>query len=572
MMQKKSLLFLLVLCHNLFFSQSIRGFHIPDSLETKTYAQLDIGYQRVFRINNDKAEVYANTIISKAKREKNDIKLADGYVLLHRVVNGDKILCYLDSMIVISKKLHDSDYISDGYMYKGTYYYSKGEYSKSLNNYLAAKEYVNKNSETYYIINFDIGLLKLELEEYEEAIKLFLEYKNYLNQYDLIKRIDYQSCVYALAYTFSKMNKLDSSDYYVKIGLSRNLGIKYKRSQSHLLLVSGINAYKRNSYEKALPILNNASRLIRNNSDDTQNLALCEYYRGKILYNNSDKEFLNKFKIIDSIIIKTHNASPELRDIYPIYIDYYKKKGYKEKQLYYIERLLAFDSMMHKKNRILSKEINKKYDTPLLLKEKDDLISDLDTKNHTLFWFLGIGGMLIVTLFIVYVENRKTIKNYKNRAMILIQPSPSVDFIKEKKNIPPQNIDKQEEKSKNELSDDQLLQLSIKLEEFEKARTFLDKNINLDILSKEFNTNRVYLSKSINILKGQTFPQYLNQLKIHYILEELKTNSKLHKLTIAAIAEEAGFNTSESFSNAFKKITGTLPSYFIKALQEFNNL
>ena len=38
--------------------------------------------------------------------------------------------------------------------------------------------------------------------------------------------------------------------------------------------------------------------------------------------------------------------------------------------------------------------------------------------------------------------------------------------------------------------------------------------------------------------------------------------------TIAAIADDIGYNNSESFTNAFKKITGTLPSYYIKALNE----
>ncbi len=37
---------------------------------------------------------------------------------------------------------------------------------------------------------------------------------------------------------------------------------------------------------------------------------------------------------------------------------------------------------------------------------------------------------------------------------------------------------------------------------------------------------------------------------------------------MVAIAEEAGFNTAESFSKAFFKKTGIKPSYFIKELTE----
>ena len=96
----------------------------------------------------------------------------------------------------------------------------------------------------------------------------------------------------------------------------------------------------------------------------------------------------------------------------------------------------------------------------------------------------------------------------------------------------------------------------------------MNGNLTLDSLAKEFNTNRDYLSKSVNELKGNNFSQYINELRIKYIIEELKMNPKLQKLTIAGIAEEAGFNNSESFTNSFKKLTETLPSYYIKALKQ----
>lgn len=72
----------------------------------------------------------------------------------------------------------------------------------------------------------------------------------------------------------------------------------------------------------------------------------------------------------------------------------------------------------------------------------------------------------------------------------------------------------------------------------------------------------------MNEIKENNFSQYLNKLRINYIVEELSNNSKLRKHTISAIADDIGYNNSESFSNAFRKVTGTLPSYYIKLLQE----
>lgn len=541
---------------------------MPDSLNDYKFEQLEINYNKIFRKNNNKAEVYANTFISKAKKEKEEIKVADGYFLLHQLMKDEHSLLYLDSMIMVSKTIQNFEYLSKAHLYKGNYYYAKGEYPKSLTNYLIARDFSKNDRSAYDIFNFNIGLLKIELEHYQEAIQLFLDYKQSLKERHLTNTINNVRCLYALALVYNKVHDINNSNKYVKLGLQSDKINKDDRLYANFLLVTGINEYYQQNYEKSIQTLSEVSYLLKKHSyKSLQNLALSDCFLGKSLMKVNRKEFLDKFKTVDSIIIETKNGSPELRDIYPIYIDYYKKQGNKDRQLYFVEHLLIFDSIMYKKTHILSNEINKKYDTPLLLKEKEDLISDLHARNYTLFWILGIGDVLIASLSIVYVQNRKNVKHYKNMGE---ESSSSIDLIENP--ISPEIINVKVEKSKNELSDGQLQELSDKLEQFEKGKLFLDKNINLDILSREFNTNRAYLSKSVNTLKGLSFPQYLNQLKINYIIEELKRNNKLQKLTIAAIADEAGFNNSESFLNAFKKIAGTLPSYFIKTLQENERL
>lgn len=570
-MHKISLIFLFFFCHSLYFSQSIKRFRIPDSLKTKSFEQLEKSYKTILPINKAKAEVYANSTLLKGKAEKNDVEIADGYLMLHRLSDNKPALLYLDSMILVSKKMNNSQYLANSYKYKGNYYYLKGEYPKALTNYLTARDYSKGDSETFHILNFNIGLLKLELEEYQPATQLFLGYKQYLEKSNAEKSFDYLSCIYALAYAYSFKNELDVSDQYVELGLKKVQEIKDDESKANLLMVSGINAYKRKNYNQALKNLKKASKLMRDNSYYPQNLAISEYYIGRVFYNMNNEDFLSTFEKVDSIITKTKNVTYELRNTYPLLIDHYKKAGNKEKQLYYIEHLLSVDSILNKNNSFLSTEINKKYDTPLLLKEKENLIEDLNSKNYTLFWLLGIGGVLVVGLLLLQVKNRRKIKLYKSKADLLIQSSVPAKNIENTDTTLIEPIDAKKEKSKIALSDDKLKQLSILLEKFENEKRFLDNKMNLEILSKELNTNRAYLSKSVNNLKGLNFPQYLNELRIKYIIEELKKNKNLQKLTIVALADEAGYNNVESFTNAFKKITGTLPSYFIKVLQENKN-
>lgn len=561
-MQKKIFIYLLILCQNLYFSQSIKGFRTPDSLRNKTLKEIENSFEKTLYADKAKAEIYANIALVEGKRNRDNEKIAEGYQMLYYLNNDKSTLSYLDSMIMTSKKIQNPEYLAKAYRNKGVYYYYGAEYSKSLDNYLKAKSYAKKGGEIYYNINSCIGLLKLELEDYQEALKLLLSYKQYLEKNNLTTGINYEKCLYNLAYTYHVSNKVDSSNYYVKRGFEQNLKSKDKDLYASLSLVSGINIFKQGKYNLALPILNKASQLFKENPNNVQNIALAEYYIGKILYHSNNEKFLDRFEEVDSIITKTKNVSYELRNTYPILIDYYKKTDDKEKQLFYIEHLLSVDSILSKNSKLLTTEINKKYDTPLLLKEKEMLISDLSSKNYTLFWILGIGGGIIICLGYLYKENRTKLKNYQSKADLLTEGPVVSDRI--------ETVDFQKEKPKTTLSNDKLEQLSRQLNEFEIEKRFLDKKINLDLLSKEFNTNRAYLSRSVNELKGQNFSQYLNALRIQYIINELKTNKNLRKLTIAAIADEAGYNNVESFTNAFKKIADTLPSYFIKALQENN--
>lgn len=554
------------------FSQSIKRFKIPDSIKDNSFLQLTKKYNKEFRKDSEKAEIYANSILLKGKKEKNYTKVADAYIMLHRLKNDDLALLYLDSTITIAKKFNNLSLLADSQMYKGNFYFLKGKYTQALPYYLNAREFSKKDSETYNIINFNIGLLKLELGNYKEAQNLFLDYSKYLEKEKQTKRLDYVSCLYAIAYTYSKMSQIGASELYIKKGLNANNYVKDKENYCNLLLVSGINSFNQKKYKESLIKLEKVSALQKQKNFNDQNLALSEFYIGKIFYKNNNLKYLEKFKVVDSIIIKSKNITSELRDVYPILIEYHKKNNDKEKQLLYVEHLLSVDSLINNNKYNLSTEINKKYDTQNLINEKEALISDLSSRNLRLYWLIGIVLFSLFVVIYFYVKNKNKVKRYKSKADFLLEKLSDLDRANQNKEtiISPkiEELEKKKDNLKVTLNNDILNQIQIKLNAFENEKRFLDRKLNLEILSKELNTNRVYLSKVINELKGQNFSQYLNTLRINYIVNELKTNPYLQKYTITAIAEEAGFNNSESFTNAFKKITGTLPSYFLKALQE----
>ncbi|MBA5630500.1 helix-turn-helix domain-containing protein [Moheibacter lacus] len=107
-----------------------------------------------------------------------------------------------------------------------------------------------------------------------------------------------------------------------------------------------------------------------------------------------------------------------------------------------------------------------------------------------------------------------------------------------------------------------------KLEDFESTTLFTENAISLSSLAIYCETNTKYLSYIINTYKKQDFYNYINELRINYIINQLNQNPLYRKYKIATLAEEAGFSSQNKFATVFKKVTSISPSVFIKYLEE----
>lgn len=571
-MKKLTLFTLFIFPFMICFSQSIKGFHIPDSLKNKNYTQLQKAYDKVFQIDNDKAEVYANTILLKGKKDKNAIYIYDGYYKIahSKGLKPEKGQPYADSLIIITQDISTKEYPAKAHIIKGILLYKESKHKEALDHYIKAQEMSrNKNEDQFYYIKKLIGILKTATEENEEALPLFLEYYHYqrkkLNTSDKDIK-SYIGSIFSVSNAYSKNKNYKQSKVYNKIGIAECKKYNDYSHYTYFIMSDGIADYYLKNYLSSKANLLNAEKNLLKNKDQA-NLSVLYYFLAKV--NNDtgkEKQAIHYFIKSDSLSFVSNEFMPVTRDGYEVLIDYYKKKGDKESQLKYINKLFYADSIISNNQKYLSKEIYKKYDTPILLEKKEKLINDLNNKNALLYWFLGTGLLIIIVLGYFYIKNKRKITGYKKQAEQLLEKYQGT-FVQ----IPDANQiinPNKEEKTRTQLSIDTLHDMKIKLEQFENNKGFLRKNITVETLAKEMETNRDYLSKSVNELKGKNFPQYLNELRINYIIEELKNNEKLRKHTISAIAEDTGYNSSESFSNAFKKITGTLPSYYIKLLQE----
>ncbi len=133
------------------------------------------------------------------------------------------------------------------------------------------------------------------------------------------------------------------------------------------------------------------------------------------------------------------------------------------------------------------------------------------------------------------------------------------------------NIAEASKKNQN-LDTDTKTHILYRLNKLEKENFFLNPNCNLHEVSALLKTNPKYLSQVINKEKKVNFNNYINNLRINHLLSKLLVDYEFRNNKLSYIAVSVGFNNLNTFTSAFKKRQGILPSYFIKELnKDFQN-
>lgn len=99
----------------------------------------------------------------------------------------------------------------------------------------------------------------------------------------------------------------------------------------------------------------------------------------------------------------------------------------------------------------------------------------------------------------------------------------------------------------------------------EEEKLFTDPGLTLDSLAAKMKISRNHLSEVLNQHIGKSFYQYINEYRIHQVVN-LMNRCKKEQVApnILSLAFEAGFHTKSSFNQYFKKVTGCTPSVYMK--------
>ncbi|WP_165872167.1 helix-turn-helix domain-containing protein [Tenacibaculum sp. M341] len=530
----------------------------------------DILEHRSINSKNDSVKkLYAKAFLLKAKKEKNTIKIADGYYSFSNIYrHTPKGVKYADSILTLKINQKNSEYPAKGYLQKGIQLYYLAKYTEALDNYLKANEFYGISNDKYgqLCVKHYIGLLKNQIDDKpKESLKIFRENLLFFNNKE--KKATYQKqylkSLFALADSYNRNNVLDSAEIINKKGISESFNNVDKYLYPHFLSTYGITMLYKKEYDMAIDSLLKSRQLFQN---DKTNIAISNINLYKaLLGKEQEPQAIEYLKQNDSLFKLHSEILFQAKISYEHLLKYYKKNNDDGKYLKTIESLLNIDSIVKNKHENLSKKIVNKYEIPILISEKERIIDQLNKANFSNKQYIIIL-ILLTSLFLFFTFHfyRKSLINKKRFIALMNKNQKQNSIIDNKKS---ELIEVNTTKSTG-LSEELVKEVLNKLSIFENSNKFIKKSYTLNTLAKELKTNSTYLSKIINSSKKVNFSNYLNGLRINYAIDKLKTEKSFRRYTVQAIAEEAGFNKAQSFSTAFQKKTGISITYFIKQLNE----
>ncbi|MBP2833177.1 AraC family transcriptional regulator [Aquimarina sp. U1-2] len=534
-----------------------------DSLQQRDYKYLK-KYIYAFAKDSVKAIPYARYYLEKAKREQDTLEIVNGFYYFSGITKDEKISeKYVDSMLLFSKTIHTKVYPALAFFNKAKIEYNKGNFKQALDFYLKTNATAKAldNTHLFYASKKSIGILKSRIGEYDAALQELRECYAYYTSKISAKPVTYISTLTALSEAYIYTKKLDSASFINQLGYESCSDLNLKKLQYYFTLNEGVNLYYKDHYKPALDSLSLSIIKLRNNKDKA-NLSMAYFYYGKTLMAlGREQEAIDAHIKVDNIFKDILEIMPNNRENYEILINYFKKNGKTNKQLYYIEQLMKVDSILNVNYKYLSKKMVLHYDTPKLLLEKQDIIDTLETqqqKSHTYILILGFLSLIMCALWVINKERQNKFKHRFEK--ILNEQTTNPKTLK--------NVTSNEENEALNIPEESIKDIRNKLLVFEKELGFLECDLSIGILAKKLGTNTKYLSKIINTYQQKTYNHYVNNLRIDYAIRRLKEDAKFRKYTIKAIAKEVGFKTTDAFSKAFYKKNGIHPSYFIRTFEK----
>ncbi|MBN9313454.1 MAG: hypothetical protein BGO40_06125 [Chryseobacterium sp. 39-10] len=435
------------------------------------------------------------------------------------------------------------------------------KYSEAIPLMEKAKQYAQKSNYVLFLFGMNITLKDAykKIGFHKKSDECWEEAQNIAKKYNDDKLLF--SVYNVFATDFENVGKYDDAITYHK----KNLEL-IKDDQKNILTAASINssiAYdylKGNQIEQAKSYLIKATPIIENKENTHKIQELEIYYLAKALfaYQKHDKN--------------------EAKNYFKLGLDEAKRRNDKEKFVLITEELLKTDINFSNSKLIFETYIDSQntkageigkvvgkdeYHKTELIKRSKSYISSL---------LISIFIIAVLSSILIYFYKRKNqrlkekidqiVADFNNKHITNAQSiQNNSTFIDNK----PTEIRKTISISTE--TEQYLLQ---KIEQFEKGNDFTEKSFTMAKMAALMDSNAMHINYVLQKYRGKTFTDYINELKINYIVRLLINNPQYLNYKISYLSDIAGFSNHSRFTQIFKKELGVSPSEFISGLEAKN--
>ena len=499
------------------------------------------------------AKKYAYKLLKNSKTVKNDTNFIRA---LNYIGQINSVLSYTDSAnyffdkaIQKSYSINNNRQLLISKITKASFLYQNYDFNNSIKLFNDALKLATeqKNEKAIKIINISLAQLKYEIGEYDESLKIFKEHYNLSEKSGRNAILDL-----FIAKTYLKTNEPDSSLHYIKKGLSYSQNMNDNELHIYFLNEYGVYLTIKKQYHKATNEFEKAI-LKCNEIESIQlkhliNLSKAKLYKVQGEY---DKSIQTLKKILQEKELS--KAVPEeLSEFYELlYLNYQSLNNINQSSFYY-KKHLEQENKKHSKKFNIIKDLHE-LDLTKINKQKDSYFKQKKFLYKVVF-------VLAVFLLSILALAKKKLRNNEKKFQVLLKKVESVEEVK--KNTKTKDITDHQFMIK----DEKITEILSNLKKLETNKYFLRHDFTLHNAAKILKTNTAYLSKIVNNELGKSFSDYLNELRISYVIMELKNNSRLRAYSVSSIAEEIGYKSPDSFTKYFKATTGLNPSIYIRKI------
>lgn len=259
---------------------------------------------------------------------------------------------------------------------------------------------------------------------------------------------------------------------------------------------------------------------------------------GNIFKENKNLDSAEVYLKKSLIIAENGNHSSLKQNVYKSLSEYYLQRNQKDSFSKYDLKFNTILTVNEAKKKVM---INRAYRT---LGEYPENASEITSENKAIY-IVGLLALVLLIVLGIYYKRKTLFGNPENAS-----DKDKINNLKAPDIVP--------YKAEQELL--------VKLNEFEESKDFLNKNMSMSLLIVRFDTNTKYLRLLLKKHRNKDYNEYINELRINYIVNKLETDSKYRNYKISYLAEESGFSSHSKFSADFKSVVRLSPSEFINSI------